>query len=132
MTVDPECKEALDPGPRANPGRFGAANADYVRDYPVATRRVLRATLKAADYCAAQPNRVARQLDDGCFTPRYDYALRMLHELAYDRRRESDAEDTMRFCALRLHEAGMTKSSPQKIIAKGTDWRFLNEVKRES
>jgi hypothetical protein len=27
--------------------------------------------------------------------------------------------------------AGMIKSSPQKIIAEGTDWRYLNEVKRE-
>ena len=33
--------------------------------------------------------------------------------------------------ALRLHEVGMIKSSPQKIIAEGTDWRFLNEIKRE-
>ena len=37
----------------------------------------------------------------------------------------------MRFYALRLHEAGMIKSSPQKIIAQGTDWRFLNELKKE-
>jgi NitT/TauT family transport system substrate-binding protein len=37
----------------------------------------------------------------------------------------------MRFYALRLHEAGMVESSPQKIIADGTDWRFLNELKRE-
>jgi hypothetical protein len=33
--------------------------------------------------------------------------------------------------ALRLHEAGLIRSSPQKIIADGTDWRFLNELKRE-
>ena len=33
--------------------------------------------------------------------------------------------------ALRLHEAGMVKSSPQKLIAQGTDWRFLNELKKE-
>ena len=33
--------------------------------------------------------------------------------------------------ALRLHEAGMIKSSPQKIIADGADWRFLDELKRE-
>jgi len=26
---------------------------------------------------------------------------------------------------------GFIKSSPQKIIAEGTDWRFLNELKRE-
>ena len=37
----------------------------------------------------------------------------------------------MRFYALRLHEAGMIKSSPNQLIAKGTDWRFLNEIKRE-
>jgi NitT/TauT family transport system substrate-binding protein len=32
---------------------------------------------------------------------------------------------------LRLHEAGMVKSAPNKIIAQGADWRFLNELKRE-
>jgi NitT/TauT family transport system substrate-binding protein len=37
----------------------------------------------------------------------------------------------MRFYALRLHEAGMIRSSPNQIIAEGTDWRFLNELKRE-
>jgi NitT/TauT family transport system substrate-binding protein len=25
----------------------------------------------------------------------------------------------------------MIKSTPQKIIAQGTDWRFLNELKKE-
>ena len=30
-----------------------------------------------------------------------------------------------------VQEPGMIKSSPQKIIADGTDWRFLNELKRE-
>jgi NitT/TauT family transport system substrate-binding protein len=30
-----------------------------------------------------------------------------------------------------LHEVGLIKSSPQKIITEGTDWRFLNELKRE-
>ena len=37
----------------------------------------------------------------------------------------------MRFNSLRLYEVGMIKSSPKKIIAEGTDWRFLHEVKRE-
>jgi NitT/TauT family transport system substrate-binding protein len=37
----------------------------------------------------------------------------------------------MRFWALRLHEVDLIKSSPQKIIAEGTDWRVLNELKRE-
>jgi NitT/TauT family transport system substrate-binding protein len=37
----------------------------------------------------------------------------------------------VRFFALRLHEVGMIKSSPSKITTEGTDWRFLNELKRE-
>ena len=37
----------------------------------------------------------------------------------------------MRFYALRLHEAGIITASPQEIIAKATDWRFLDELKRE-
>ena len=104
---------------------------DYVRNYPVATKRVLRAILKANELCAAEPARAARQLVDGGFTDRYDYALQTVTELPYDKWREYDAEDTVRFYTLRLHEAGFVKSSPQKIIADGTDWRFLNELKRE-
>ena len=104
---------------------------DYVRNYPVATKRVLRAILKANELCATEPARAARRLVDGGFTDRYDYALQTLTELPYDKWRDYDPEDTVRFYALRLHEAGMTKSSPQKIIADGTDWHFLNELKRE-
>ena len=37
----------------------------------------------------------------------------------------------MRFYGLRLHEAGMIASSPNTILAEGTDWRFLQELKRE-
>jgi NitT/TauT family transport system substrate-binding protein len=103
----------------------------YVRNYPVATKRVVRALLKAADICANDPAAVAQRLVDGGFTQRYDYALQSLQKLPYDKWREWEAEDTMRFYALRMHEAGLIKSSPQKIIAEGTDWRFLNELKRE-
>jgi len=53
-----------------------------------------------------------------------------LDEVPY-KRREYDAEDMVLFCALRLYESGLIKANPQKIIADGTDWRFLNELKRE-
>jgi NitT/TauT family transport system substrate-binding protein len=106
-------------------------NREYVRNHPVATKRVLRAILKAADLCATEPARVAQQLVDRSFTDRYDYAVQTLSEIPYDKWREYDPEDTVRFYALRLHEAGVIKSSPQKIIAENTDWRFLNELKRE-
>jgi NitT/TauT family transport system substrate-binding protein len=104
---------------------------DFVRDYPVATKLAVRAILKTADFCATDPETAARRLVDGGFTKRYDYALRTLTELPYDRWREFDAEDTMRFFALRLHEAEMIGSSPNALLAEGTDWRFLNELKRE-
>jgi NitT/TauT family transport system substrate-binding protein len=108
-----------------------AGNPEYVRNHPVATKRALRAILKATDLCASDPARVARRLVDGGFTPRYDYALEALGEVSYDKWREYDPEDTVRFYALRLREVGFIKSSPQKIIAENTDWRFLNELKRE-
>ena len=67
-----------------------AGNREFVRKYPVATKRVLRAILKAADLCATDPERAARQLVDGGFTQRYDYALQTLSELPYDKWREYD------------------------------------------
>jgi NitT/TauT family transport system substrate-binding protein len=106
-------------------------NREFVRKHPVATKRVLRAFLKATDLCASQPERVARLLVDRGYAKRYDYALQTLRDVPWTRWREYDPEDTVRFYALRLHEVGMIKSSPQKIIAQGTDWRFLNELKKE-
>jgi NitT/TauT family transport system substrate-binding protein len=104
---------------------------DFVRAHPVATKRFLRAILKATDMCASEPERAAQLLVNAGYTGRYEYALQTLRELPYNRWREFDPEDSMRFYALRLHEVGMIKSGPNKIIAEGTDWRFLNELKRE-
>jgi NitT/TauT family transport system substrate-binding protein len=108
-----------------------AGNREFVRRYPVATKRVLRAILKATDLCAGEPTRVARQIVDAGFTPSYDYALQTLKEIPYVRWRDYNPEDAGRFYALRLREAGMIKSTPNKILADGTDWRHWNELKRE-
>jgi NitT/TauT family transport system substrate-binding protein len=105
------------------------AGRDFVRDHPIATKRYLRAVLKAADYCANEPEKAARRLVDA--GSRYEYALQTLTEIQYREWRNYDPEDTMRFYALRLHEAGMIDSSPNALLAQGTDWRFLNELKRE-
>ena len=88
---------------------------------------------------SAPPSRraAAQRLVEAGYTPRYDYALQALTELQtlaelpYGSWREFDPEDTIRFYALRLHEVGAIKSSPNQLIAEGTDWRFLNELKRE-
>jgi NitT/TauT family transport system substrate-binding protein len=107
-----------------------AGNREFVATHPVATKRVMRAILTATDLCATEPGRAAQQLADRGLTPRYDYAFQTLSENGY-KWREYDAEDTIRFYALHLRDAGLIKSTPQKIIAAGTDWRFLNELKRE-
>jgi NitT/TauT family transport system substrate-binding protein len=107
------------------------SNREFVRRNPVATRRAMRAILKADRICAAEPERAARTIVGRGFTSSYDYALQTMKDAPYDRWREYSHEDTIRFYALRLHEAGMIKSSPQKLIAQGTDWRFLNELKKE-
>ena len=108
-----------------------ASNREFVRKHPAATKRAMRAILKANQICALEPERAARLLVDKGFTPQYDYALQTMKEIPYGKWREYDPEDTVRFYALRLHEAGMIKSSPQKIISQGTDWRFLKELKKE-
>ncbi len=54
-----------------------------------------------------------------------------MKELPYANWRNYDPADTLRFYALRLREAGMIKSPPQRIIAQSADWRFFNELKRE-
>ncbi|MBI3799459.1 MAG: ABC transporter substrate-binding protein [Deltaproteobacteria bacterium] len=105
-----------------------AGNREFVRQHPVATKRALRAILKAIDVCALQPEHAAHVVVDKGFTQRYDYALQVMKDIPYGKWAEYNPEDTVRFYALRLREAEIIKSSPQNIITEGTDWRFLNEL----
>jgi NitT/TauT family transport system substrate-binding protein len=107
------------------------SNREFVRRNPVATKRVIRALLKADRICALEPEMAARTMVNRGFTNSYEYALQTMKDIPYGRWREYSAEDTIRYYALRLHEAGMIKSTPQKLIGQGTDWRFLNELKKE-
>ena len=104
---------------------------EFVRQSPVATKRWLRAVLKAVNICALEPERAAQLVVDKDSTPQYEYALQAIKEIPYAKWREYDPEDSVRFFALRLHEVGMIKNSPQRFITQGTDWRFLNELKKE-
>jgi NitT/TauT family transport system substrate-binding protein len=108
-----------------------AGNPDFVRTKPIAARRVVRAILRATDLCVSAPAEVARRTVDRGFTQNYDYALQTLSDVPYGKWRDYDPEDTIRFYALRLHEAGMIQSSPDRIIAEGADWRLLRDVRRD-
>jgi NitT/TauT family transport system substrate-binding protein len=71
-----------------------AGNREFVSAHPGATKRVLRAVLKAADLCAPEPERAARQLVDGGVTPRLlrsaDDDRGRLRQVARVRRRGHD------------------------------------------
>jgi NitT/TauT family transport system substrate-binding protein len=106
------------------------ANRRFAESNPIATKRVLRAFLKAADICAQDPAGAARYMVEKGYEPRHGIAQEVLTQISYNWR-EVNPEDTLRFYALRLHEVGMIKTSPNKLLAQGAEWRFLNELKRE-
>jgi NitT/TauT family transport system substrate-binding protein len=108
-------------------------NREFIRRNPVATKRALRALLKSNGICASQPDLAARILVEKKVrkASEFQYIAQAIKEIPYSEWREYNPEDTIRFYALRLRELGMMKSSPQEIIAKNTDWRFLKELKKE-
>ena len=108
-----------------------AARREFVRDYPVATKRALRALLKANQFCQVDRERAARLLVERGATDRYDYALKTLEEVPYGAWRSYDPRDTLRFYALRLREAGLVKGTPRQILERGTDFQFIDELRRE-
>ena len=107
------------------------ARRDYVKSNPVATKRALRAILKAAAICTGEPERATRVLVERKLTDKYDYALQMMKELSFSRWRDYDPTASLRFYALRLHEAGMIRTTPQKLIAQGSEFRFIDELRKE-
>jgi NitT/TauT family transport system substrate-binding protein len=107
-----------------------ASTKEFVRKYPVATKRALRAILKGVDLCSSDPSRAARAMAQRGLGS-YEASLTVLRELPFGRWREIDLADTLRFWALRMREVGAIKSTPEQIIAQSVDLRFLNELKRE-
>src|SRR5262249_18065525 len=50
---------------------MAAANREFTRKHPVATKRALRAMLKATDLCVSQPERAARLMVDRGVADKY-------------------------------------------------------------
>ena len=107
------------------------ANRDFARRNPMATRRAMRAILKASELCATDPDLGAMAYAAQGFGNDPQFVRQAIAELPYGRWRDLDPEETVRFYALRLREAGMVKAAPQKLIAQGTDWRIFEQLKRE-
>jgi NitT/TauT family transport system substrate-binding protein len=97
----------------------------------VATKRALRAIVKGMEICAAAPLRAARAAVSHNHQANLDDVVQMLKELGHGSWREFSAEDTARFFALRLRDIGMLKGNPQKLLALGRDWRFIDQLRKE-
>lgn len=108
-----------------------SGNGDFVAANPVATKRALRAMLKATDMCALEPELAARTVINNGFPTEYETALQVFSEIPYAQWREHHPEDTLRFFALRMHKLGMIEHSPRDLVDRISDWRFLNELKKE-
>src|SRR5438034_10775726 len=84
-----------------------AGNRDFVREHPIATKRAMRAILKASSVCTREPDRVARQRIDRKFAAApFEQFRDMPQSLPYLTSREYDPDDTGRFDALRLVGVG--------------------------
>jgi NitT/TauT family transport system substrate-binding protein len=108
-----------------------SANREFVRRNPVASKRALRAILKASEICASNPELAARSFLAQGFQTDPALTRQAVMELPFGKWRDYNPEETVRFYALRLREAEMVKSSPQKLIAQGTDWRIVEQLKSE-
>jgi NitT/TauT family transport system substrate-binding protein len=110
---------------------LAVGHAAFVENHPIATKRALRAMLKATDMCASEPEKAAQRLVEGGFARNYDYAFDMITGLRYDAWREIDSEHSLRFYAEQLRRLGQLKSDPDAVVADGAELRFLNELKHE-
>jgi len=110
-----------------------SGQSDFVKNNPIATKRALRAILKANDIVARDPQHTLKILQQKGIWDKKEtkYILQALKEIPYGKWREYNPEDTIRFNALRLNDVGMIKATPEELIAQYTDWSFLRSMKDE-
>ena len=105
-------------------------NRDWARQNPVATRRVTRALLKATDAAAKDPARAARDVVARGSFDNESLVTETMAMCTYNWR-DVDPEETLRFFALRLAEAGLITKTPQQIITQGTEFAYMRQLKTE-
>jgi NitT/TauT family transport system substrate-binding protein len=110
-----------------------SGHSDFVKKNPIATKRALRAILKANDAVARDPELATRMLIEKKMRKESErkYVLQSLKDIPYGRWREYNPEETIRFYALRLREVGMMKTPPEEFISRHADWSFLKSMKQE-
>jgi NitT/TauT family transport system substrate-binding protein len=109
------------------------ARSDFVKNNPIAARRALRAILKANDIVANDPQLALRVLQEKKIWKKSEtkYILKAITEIPYGKWRLYKPEETIRFYALRLREAGMISTPPDEFLNKYAEWGPLNELKSD-
>jgi NitT/TauT family transport system substrate-binding protein len=109
------------------------ARRSFIKENPIATKRALRAVLKANDLVAQDPEAATRKLIEKEVRKEseFEYVKQSLQDIPYHKWRDYNPEETIRFYSLRLRELGLTKENPQDIITQNTDWRFLESLREE-
>jgi len=114
------------------------AHRDWARQNPIATKRVTRAVLRATDAAARDQPRAARDAvaaAHAAVAGGADFAddsiVRETMDMCTYDWRELDPEETLRFFALRLAESKLIKSTPQQLIAQGTDLAYMRQLRKE-
>jgi NitT/TauT family transport system substrate-binding protein len=108
-----------------------ATNRSYLEKNPVATKRALRAIMRAAELAGKQPDVAAQRLADMHIAENAPQAHHVMTRLPYHAWRSYDPADSMRFYALRLREAGLITQTPQEILDRGSNWGIINALKKE-
>jgi NitT/TauT family transport system substrate-binding protein len=108
------------------------ANSDWARQNPIATKRVTRALLRATDRAAKDPARAAHDAV-AAGGPGFDdeSLVRETTDMCTYNWRELDPEETIRFFALRLADAKLITSTPQQLIARGTNLAYMRQLRME-
>src|SRR5205814_1561313 len=109
------------------------ANRDWAQRYPVAAKRVTRALMRATDLGAKDLAASARIAIDKKIFPAqitYDVLYDFLKDMTYPWR-DLDADETLRFYALRMADAKLIKKTPQQIVSEGTDLAYIKQLRKE-
>ncbi len=106
---------------------------DFIKDNPIATRKVIRSILTANDMVAQDPTKAAQMMLERKLRPADDqkFLAQAYSEIPYDKWRHYSPEDTIRYYALRLKELGIIDSNPQGIISQNTNWSHIASLKDE-
>jgi NitT/TauT family transport system substrate-binding protein len=106
------------------------ANRNWARKNPVATKRVTRAVLRATDVVAKDKARAAREFVARVPGNVEQIVSEVIKDLSYDWR-DLDPAETLRFFALRLADSKLVKGTPQQIVAQGSDFAYMRQLKTE-